>query len=70
MPDEIRPIRRVVTGNDALKQAFAMERPVVVDVVTDLYAIAKKPWAPSGAMDFHSFQRGRSCALSRDEMLL
>jgi hypothetical protein len=33
---------------------------VVVDVVTDMYAIAKKPWVPGGAPDFHSFQRGRT----------
>jgi acetolactate synthase-1/2/3 large subunit len=45
---------------DALKQAYTMERPVVVDVVTDMYAIAEKPWAPTGAQDFHSFQKGRS----------
>src|SRR5215469_1328055 len=45
---------------DALKQAYTMERPVVVDVVTDLYAIAEKPWVPTGAQDFHSFQKGRS----------
>ena len=41
----------------ALKQAIGMNRPVVVDVVTDMYAIAKKPWVPGGAPDFHSFQR-------------
>jgi acetolactate synthase-1/2/3 large subunit len=45
--------------NDALKEAIAMERPVVVDVVTDMYAIAKKPWIPTGSPDFHSFQRTR-----------
>jgi len=44
----------------ALTRAIAMNRPVVVDVVTDMYAIANKPWAPSGAADFHSFQRSRS----------
>ncbi len=44
----------------ALKQAIAMDRPVVVDVVSDMYAIAKKPWVPTGAVDFHSFQRSRS----------
>jgi acetolactate synthase-1/2/3 large subunit len=46
--------------NGALREAIAMNKPVVVDVVTDMYAIAKKPWAPSGAADFHSFQRSRS----------
>jgi acetolactate synthase-1/2/3 large subunit len=45
--------------NDALREAIAMERPVVVDVVTDMYAIAKKPWTPAGSPDFHSFQRTR-----------
>ena len=45
---------------DALKQAYAMQRPVVVDIVTDMYAIAEKPWVPTGAQDFHSFQKGRS----------
>ncbi len=33
--------------NDTLKSAFAMNKPVVVDVVTDTYAIAKKPWVPN-----------------------
>jgi len=42
--------------NDALKRAIAMERPVVVDVVTDMYAIAPHPWTPSGR-DFHSYQK-------------
>jgi acetolactate synthase-1/2/3 large subunit len=46
--------------NGALREAIAMNKPVVVDVVTDMYAIAKKPWAPSGTVDFHSFQRSRS----------
>jgi len=46
--------------NGALREAIAMNKPVVVDVVTDMYAIAKKPWVPSGAVDFHSFQRSRS----------
>lgn len=45
--------------NGALAHAIAMNRPVVVDVVTDMYAIADKPWVPSGAVDFHSFQRSR-----------
>jgi acetolactate synthase-1/2/3 large subunit len=45
--------------NGALKRAIAMQRPVVVDVVTDMYAIADKPWVPSGAQDFHSYQRSR-----------
>jgi len=33
--------------NDTLKSAFAMNKPVVVDVVTDTYAVAKKPWVPN-----------------------
>ena len=41
---------------DVLKHAMAMEKPVVVDVVTDTYAIAPHPWTSSGR-DFHSYQR-------------
>jgi acetolactate synthase I/II/III large subunit len=41
---------------DALKRAIDMQRPVVVDVVTDMYAIAPHPWTPSGR-DFHSYQK-------------
>jgi acetolactate synthase I/II/III large subunit len=41
---------------DALKRAIAMQKPVVVDVVTDMYAIAPHPWTPV-ARDFHSYQR-------------
>ena len=41
----------------ALAKAIELNSPVVVDVVTDMYAIAKKPWVPGGAPDFHSFQR-------------
>ena len=39
-----------------LKRAIAMNKPVVVDVVSDTYAIAPHPWTPSGR-DFHSYQR-------------
>jgi thiamine pyrophosphate-dependent acetolactate synthase large subunit-like protein len=46
--------------NGALEQAISMNRPVVVDVVSDMYAIAKKPWTPAGAPDFHAFQRSAS----------
>ena len=42
--------------NDALKQAIAMNKPVVVDVVSDMYAIAPHPWTPV-ARDFHSYQK-------------
>ena len=41
---------------DALRRAIAMERPVVVDVVTDMYAIAPHPWTATGR-DFHSYQK-------------
>jgi acetolactate synthase-1/2/3 large subunit len=40
----------------ALTRAIAMDKPVVVDVVTDTYAIAPHPWTPSGR-DFHSYQK-------------
>jgi acetolactate synthase-1/2/3 large subunit len=41
---------------DAMRRAIAMERPVVVDVVTDMYAIAPHPWTSTGR-DFHSYQK-------------
>jgi acetolactate synthase-1/2/3 large subunit len=41
---------------EALRQALAMDKPVVVDVVTDMYAIAPHPWTPTGR-DFHSYQK-------------
>jgi thiamine pyrophosphate-dependent acetolactate synthase large subunit-like protein len=41
---------------DTLRRAIAMKKPVVVDVVTDTYAIAPHPWTSSGR-DFHSYQR-------------
>jgi acetolactate synthase I/II/III large subunit len=31
---------------DALKQAFAADRPAVVEVLSDLKALASRPWAP------------------------
>jgi hypothetical protein len=40
--------------------AIRLDKPVVVDVVSDMYAIAKKPWTPAGAFDFHSFQRSKA----------
>jgi acetolactate synthase-1/2/3 large subunit len=46
-PGELRP---------ALERAIAMEKPVVVDVVTDMYAIAPHPWTPTGR-DFHAYQK-------------
>jgi thiamine pyrophosphate-dependent acetolactate synthase large subunit-like protein len=42
--------------NDALKRALAMDAPVVLDVVSDTYAIADKPWTPTGR-EFHAFQK-------------
>jgi acetolactate synthase-1/2/3 large subunit len=42
--------------NETLKRAIAMDKPVVVDVVTDLYAIAPHPWTATGR-DFHSYQQ-------------
>jgi acetolactate synthase-1/2/3 large subunit len=32
---------------DALKQAFAADRPAVVEVLSDLKALASRPWAPA-----------------------
>lgn len=32
--------------NGALKKAFTMDKTVVIDVVSDTFAIAKKPWLP------------------------
>lgn len=46
-PDELQ---------DALKRAIALDRPVVVDVVSDMYAIAPHPWNPTGR-DFHAYQK-------------
>ena len=40
----------------ALEEAIAMNQPVVVDVVTDMYAIAPHPWTATGR-DFHSYQK-------------
>jgi acetolactate synthase I/II/III large subunit len=42
--------------HDALKKAIAMNKPVVVDVVSDMYAIAPHPWTPTGG-GFHSYQK-------------
>jgi len=41
---------------DALKHALSMQKPVVVDVVSDMYAIAPHPWTSTGR-DFHSYQK-------------
>ena len=42
--------------NDVLKEAIALDKPVVVDIVSDMYAIAPHPWTSSGA-DFHAYQK-------------
>jgi len=42
--------------NEALRKAIAMNKPVVVDVVSDMYAIAPHPWTATGR-DFHSYQK-------------
>ena len=49
-------VERAGDINDAIKRAIAMNKPVVVDVRTDMYAIAPHPWTPSGR-DFHSYQK-------------
>ncbi len=43
--------------NAAIKAGIAMNKPVVIDVVSDMYAIAPHPWTPV-ARDFHSYQKG------------
>lgn len=43
---------------DALQRAFAMQKPVVIDVVTDMYAYAAKPKIPSTAVGSVSVQAG------------
>ena len=40
-----------------IKEGIAMKKPVVIDVVSDMYAIAPHPWTPV-ARDFHSYQKG------------
>lgn len=42
--------------NGAIKKAIAMNKPVVIDVVSDMYAIAPHPWTSTGR-DFHSYQK-------------
>ena len=43
--------------NAAIASGIAMNKPVVIDVVSDTYAIAPHPWTPV-ARDFHSYQKG------------
>ena len=38
---------------DAIKRAFAMNRPVVIDAVSDVEAFAKRPWVPAGGGHGH-----------------
>ena len=45
---------------DAVKCAIGMNRPVVVDVVTDMYAIAPHPWTSTGATFTRIRRRARS----------
>lgn len=40
----------------ALRKAISMNKPVVVDVVSDMYGIADHPWTATGR-DFHSYQK-------------
>lgn len=42
--------------NEVLKEAIAIDKPVVVDIVSDMYAIAPHPWTPGGG-DFHAYQK-------------
>ena len=42
--------------NGAIEDAIKLKKPVVVDCVSDMYAIADHPWTPSGR-DFHSYQK-------------
>jgi acetolactate synthase-1/2/3 large subunit len=38
---------------DALKQALAADRPTVVEVLSDIKALAGRPWAPAGGGQGH-----------------
>jgi acetolactate synthase-1/2/3 large subunit len=49
-------VEKAADLNAALERAIAMNKPVVVDVVTDMYAIAPHPWTATGR-DFHSYQK-------------
>lgn len=49
-------VERPAELGDALRRAIAMKKPVVVDVVTDTYAIAPHPWTSTGR-DFHAYQK-------------
>ncbi|MDB5804334.1 MAG: hypothetical protein JWN73_1656 [Betaproteobacteria bacterium] len=46
-PEDLKP---------TIEKAIAMNKPVVVDCVTDMYAIAPHPWTATGR-DFHSYQK-------------
>jgi len=49
-------VEKAADLDDTLKKAIAINKPVVVDVVTDMYAIAPHPWTSTGR-DFHSYQK-------------
>jgi len=49
-------VEKAADLDDTLKKAIAMNKPVVVDVVADMYAIAPHPWTSTGR-DFHSYQK-------------
>ena len=49
-------VTKVSELNGAIKEGIAMNKPVVIDVVSDMYAIAPHPWTQV-ARDFHSYQK-------------
>ena len=50
-------VEKAADLNAAIASGIAMKKPVVIDVVSDTYAIAPHPWTPV-ARDFHSYQKG------------
>ena len=50
-------VEKAADLNAAIAAGIAMNKPVVIDVVSDTYAIAPHPWTPV-ARDFHSYQKG------------
>ena len=50
-------VEKAADLNAAIASGIAMNKPVVIDVVSDTYAIAPHPWTPV-ARDFHSYQKG------------
>lgn len=49
-------VEKAADLNAAIASGIAMNKPVVIDVVSDTYAIAPHPWTPV-ARDFHSYQK-------------